>query len=291
VDLSLALKDIEPTIYIVRGNIATGKTTALRNHPHFARIRNNLDGIISPDDYKVIFHREKVGDNKSVKDDQIHQESLFLAREIQDQIINFGENRTSLVIDKRFAWEEEITSILLLAMNTSRDIDITDIDCPLELSVIRVLSRYFPRPKLNTFLDGFERIRKYRRNLIERAETIQNISYYILLDTSSGQKMGPDYRTIAEIRDNKPPVIRDRDEKIFKELAPNVPLEKIEFEIKKGVDRDKILLDSYLIDNGYIQRVREKFFLSVKEIEALLNYKNLTLLEAINKHLGEGTQT
>src|SRR5258706_1914648 len=140
VDLSLALKDIEPTIYIVRGNIATGKTTALRNHPHFARIRNNLDGIISPDDYKVIFHREKVGDNKSVKDDQIHQESLFLAREIQDQIINFGENRTSLVIDKRFAWEEEITSIILLAMNTSRDIDITDIDCPLELSVIRVLS-------------------------------------------------------------------------------------------------------------------------------------------------------
>jgi len=172
--LSERLGDKAPTIYALRGNTAAGKTTLVKGAPKFQRsidINGEPSGAINPDTYKEqLKSSERVFGREQITHFQSHNEGAMLARRIKKAIAN---SDSSMIIDQRLNEAKDIVDLLQESEKTGKKLELLDIDSPLELSLVRVLSRKpggtDPIPPFNAIAEGYDGVRKNRLALTEAA--------------------------------------------------------------------------------------------------------------------------
>lgn len=165
-------KNPRPTIYVLRGNTASGKTRALSaGHKLFAGVLDESGeptGAINPDPYKFELKEGEPGISTS----QVHDEGSMIARRVERQL---RDPHTSIVLDKRNETPGDIADILANAAETERGVRILDVDVPLENSLVGVLMRprggEDPNVPFDAIVQGFVGIRAHRAELIRDVET------------------------------------------------------------------------------------------------------------------------
>ncbi|MEI6054016.1 MAG: zeta toxin family protein [Candidatus Saccharibacteria bacterium] len=174
----------KPTIYVLRGNTAAGKTRALKSsHEMFKGIldeHGHATGAINPDSYK---YKLRQG-HKDISAFQVHEEGSMIGRKVEKHL---ADKETSIVLDKRNETTEDIDAIMNNAAETERNVRMLDVDVPLEVSLVGVLMRERggedPNVPFSAAMEGFVGIRANRAALIdeinERSGTI--VDGYLLM--------------------------------------------------------------------------------------------------------------
>lgn len=171
-------------VYVLRGNTAAGKSTIVKKlgiFPHPSQ--TNKEGIINPDAYKVpLLAAESSSGVSLATHAQIHEESSVLARRVLREVESLPGG--SLVIDKRFYGADDIDEALRLAERTGKQLHLVDIEAPLEISLLRILTRERggedPRVPFEAVVEAFAGIRRHRERLVRLAETDARIASYCL---------------------------------------------------------------------------------------------------------------
>lgn len=129
----------KPTIYCLRGTCGSGKTTALRE----GLFEGVLDedgqpsGTLAPDTLKT-----PLRENGRMSHVQVHDESSMLSRKVLAKIKERARRGPfSMVYDKLMGYRSDFVDVFEDADETDREVAILDIDVPLELSAVRVLTR------------------------------------------------------------------------------------------------------------------------------------------------------
>ncbi len=156
------------TVYALRGNTASGKTTTVKSHPSLGPRaldgEGNMTGTINPDPIKAQLAEREGG---AVTNDQVHEEGSVLADKVEEKLLQKPDS--TLVYDKRFAAAGDVPK--LLDKIGGRKLKLIDIDVPLETSAVRVLMREpggaDPLVGWKTVADGFEGVRGGRKALLE----------------------------------------------------------------------------------------------------------------------------
>ncbi|MBL7058527.1 zeta toxin family protein [Patescibacteria group bacterium] len=264
----------EPTIIILRGNTAVGKSTSLRKNPLFSKIldkNGNPTGAANPDNYKNLLQNlELVDDKPAINSSQCHNESSILNKEATQELIK--DYRLSLVMDQRFASQGSVELMNQIAESTGRKVKILDIESSLELSCIRVLGRdiYEPRPNLKVVSDGFEGVRNNRQAVTNLAENNNNVEYYLLYDASEQGEL----IELAEKKDGDFKV-RPNQENRFDEVTYSEEV------VQKQTIRET---ESIKITQEYIMKASRKFKLRPNQIIGLERYIGSTLKEGLDEN-------
>ncbi|KPJ86019.1 hypothetical protein AMJ57_00935 [Parcubacteria bacterium SG8_24] len=268
------------SVFALRGNTASGKTTNLKEHPLFSKAINpetgNPDGAINPDTYKEgLKSAESDRDSwQNVTHYQTHEEGSMLSRAVSNRIENTAE--ASMIIDKRLNKAKNVNELVELAERSGKSLKLLDVDAPLESSLIVVLARppggKDPLVPFDAVAQGFQGIRENRNDLLWKAMTNDKIDTYALYGPP-----GPDGepQLIAEKRDRG---LRILNMELF-DQALNTE------DAQAEIDR----LRDTVIDDDYIERILastpEKFRDTNRA--ALSKYKGKTLEQALNEHSRE----
>lgn len=90
----------------------------------------------------------------------------------------------SVVIDKRFYGPDDTEEMLRVAKRTGKQLRFVDIEAPLEISLLRILTREMggedPRVPFAAVAEAYTGIRRYREHLIKQAMTDPSIASYNL---------------------------------------------------------------------------------------------------------------
>lgn len=178
----------------------------------------------------------------------------------------------SVIFDKRFNWFPEIVSMLEIAETTNRDVKIFDIDTPLLVSIGRVFLRTIqdpdPRTPFSVIADGFATIRSHRQELINLVNIDPLISFYILIETSSGQ--------IAEVAEagNGTIVIRPGMEAVFEQITSETSDSEI---YALG---EKVINENFINQAIHLFPAHQRFRIRM----AFEEYIGSTVSEALEKH-------
>lgn len=268
------------TVYALRGNTASGKTTTVRAHPDLGPraldINDNLTGTINPDTIKG---RLVELEGSHVTNDQVHREGSMLAKRVEAEMLK--RRGSSLIVDKRFAGSEDIPK--LLETIGDRKLKIIDLDVPMETSAVRVLMREpgsaDPLVRFRTVEEGFAGIRRNRRALIDGSK-----------DGFAGVRFDPritDYELHVTDAEGKSVLVAskreglwhdpDTPEKValFKQAADPMVEETIQ-NVKSTVIDDAFIEKtvSPIKDGDYKNRLRKR----------LEEYKGKTLEKALDTH-------
>lgn len=262
--------DYEPKVFMVRGNIGAGKTQALRTHDMFLVIldeQGKPTGVISPDNFKGVI-REEMGRHAgrhTISHFQSHEESLVIARRLEDQL--FAEPGVSIAFDERFAYKDRIESLLEFAIKHGKNIEILDLDVPVEISIIRNLKRDSegkdPCVPYDVIKDGFISIRQTRSLILEFLDNTQ-ITYYLLSEGST-----------TPLTD-----VAEKSNSGFQILNSN-----LFYKVKNlGKDDARKLseLDSKIVDDSYIKYIRH-----LLDKQELNSKERLIILDIFNKNKGK----
>ncbi len=272
--LSKRLQDSEPTIYALRGNTASGKSTAIKSNELFKKSldeNGQATGAINPDTYKTAIKAiEADAGRQTVGHDQAHEEGSTIARKITQEVLN---SEASMVIDKRMNKEKNILELVKMAQETGKVIRILDVDVPLQTSLIRVLGRAIggvdPNVPFGAVVEGFEGIRTNRVSLLQQVRDNPKIKDYVLY----GMDENGDSVKMAEKTNGAFMVIEEQMENLKKILKEN-PQTEIE------------TLGKTVIDESYIQGIMDKTPDGQKEKvqTSLQRYTGKTLQQALNEH-------
>lgn len=279
-DLSNFLnKEVNPKndkcYYLMRGNSASGKSTLikkmiLKDHPEY------LNGVINPDIIKSFLQEKScVFGELKLNNNQVHKEGVKIYEKIIKEIDK--QKDLSLIFDKRFDEDYKILELMFNAEEEGKKIRLYDIDCPLELSLIRILSRKTyqknARPTFSNLAETFINIKKNRIKLLDfvlnHPDLVHDYKLFI-------QKNG----NLSEIANKN-----NTDENFCFNGSES------EFEFKKIISQDH---ESYyeevekiaktVINEETINLWKEEFSLKQKQIDSLKKYLGLTLKEAIDNH-------
>jgi len=263
-------------ITTLRGNTASGKTTAIAGNEKFSDIldeNKEATGAVNPDTYKVeLINLDKVEGVETSNHSQTHEESSMLGKLIQKEIV---ENipPQALVIDKRMDKDKNIKELLKIAHQTGVEVEICDIDVPLETSLIRVLGREAggdsPLVAFLQVAEGFEGIRKNRTELLRTVNKDPQVTDYVLYAMDEN---GNSVETARKVN-GKFEIVEGRKELLKKTLNKDT-----ETEINK--------MAGTLIDETYIQDILKKTPEKhrPKVQESLDRYKGKTFKEALDLH-------
>ncbi|MCX6800371.1 MAG: zeta toxin family protein, partial [Candidatus Falkowbacteria bacterium] len=272
--MSERLNEEVPTIYILRGNTAAGKSTALRREPMFQKTLDSTGqpaGAINPDAYKVkIQELEKDEEEPTINSEQCHIESSIINLRATSELMK--RHDLSLVMDQRFAGEYSVDDMVDSAEQTGRRVKMLDIESPLEISLIRVLARgiYEPRTTFQAVADGYEGIRLHRKNVVDLVKSNSNIKYYLLYDANEqGDVVGLAEKIDGEL------MIKPNQQIRFDELTL--------FQNEKDVELLIEQLKVTRITQEYIAKAIKEFELQPHQITALENSIGLTFKEALDK--------
>jgi predicted kinase len=193
--LSERLNDTRPTVYALRGNTASGKSTLARRHPQLARgldEHGELSGSINPDTYKnILKQHEAEGDMQVVSHAQTHFEGAMIAHKIESMI---APEASSVVIDRRLTTIDSINAIQAHAQQywAGKPVHLFDLDVPLETSLMRVLARPVggdaPNVSFDVIAEGFTDIRRSRNDVLKRVASHDEINYYTLIVTDENDR-------------------------------------------------------------------------------------------------------
>ncbi len=237
---------VERGIMGARGNSASGKSTALGDHP----------GILTVD-YTKWFLRRDGGRNK-----QIHAEGSLVFNRLFDEI----KHRIDyFIIDMRLLDVKSLQRYLLEpAEQLQRPVMLLDLDAPLLTSLNRMLKRdpkgKEPCQNLAPIVDGFKSARKHREAIIECIENNAYVQEYYL--TYLGKRVS------AKV-DSKLTIF---DIDLYQECL-RIPTEE---EIESCLNR--------VIDDEYIREAEVRGDLKVEELHCLKFWKGYRIRDAVEKH-------
>ncbi|MEI6054295.1 MAG: zeta toxin family protein [Candidatus Saccharibacteria bacterium] len=277
--LSERLGDEDPTIYILRGNTAAGKTTAVRNNATFSKAldtNGEASGSINPDTYKTtIKMNEADGDVQTVSHYQTHNEGAMISQKISDKI---ADSESSMVIDKRMSREDDIKDMIDLAIEKNKKVKILDVDVPLELSLVRVLQRKIggeaPNVPFFAVAAGYSEIRKSRSKVLQMIEGNDNVQDYTL---NVADETGKSIEVLKKV--NGVLVQNEGTDDLLAESRDYM-------NVNETIDRlaNTVITDEYI--NSYIDRVlkdnpdKDTYGNSIRV--ALKKYEGKTLKEALD---------
>ncbi len=137
--LSKELNLPKRTIFCIGGNLGAGKSHYARNSSLFSSINpKNLQGaVMSPDDIKTELRRH---DLNAVSSYQTHFEGIALSEKIRDELRNKALG-ICIAQDETFSWFPVLEDALYAAIETGSRFEFHDIEVPLPLSCLRMLSR------------------------------------------------------------------------------------------------------------------------------------------------------
>jgi len=272
--LSTRLSDEELTIYALRGNIAAGKTTATRNDELFRKALDETgepSGAIAPDTYKDALRKVDMEDGKyTLSHNQVHSESTMISRRITSQLL---QEQASLLVDKMMAEEHSIRNIATMAEENNRAVKLLDLDVPLEVSCLRVLSRLAggkdPLIHFDSIAQGFSGIRQNRASLIEQVIDNPNIKDYVLY---VADETGATVKAAQKV--NGAFMVIEGQEEAFKRA------------VSKDTDSTVAQIAGTVIDETYIGGIlsRTPEAMQPKVRSSLERYKGKTMKEALDIH-------
>ncbi|MEM7324839.1 MAG: hypothetical protein AAF531_17260 [Actinomycetota bacterium] len=184
----------QPTIYAMRGNTAAGKTRAIPGNipalEHAAAQTAHLPHrAVNPDNFKVDLRA--ADPDLPLTSTQVHLESSILAERLRSELAALRRpdgQPISFLVDQRLATLDSVESLLQLATETDRRLAVYDVDAPLEVSLVGVLSRTpggrDPIPSFSVVAEnGFVPIRNERQAVIELLRAHPETASYALYGT------------------------------------------------------------------------------------------------------------
>lgn len=266
-----------PTIYCLRGTCGSGKSRALRNGLFEGILDENgkPSGTLAPDVLKTPLR------GGVMNHAQVHDESAMLNREISRIVHKKAlEEPYSMVYDKLMAYETDFEDVFKDAKETNREVAILDMDVPLELSAVRVLTRTKtgedPILDFDGVANAFASVRKNRSALIKQmSENGDRMSSYTL------RAFDPEVKEVVEVaklRDGRIKALPGK-EKIAERAVVSTD-EEIDEEVEKV--KNTVITEDFIkyFDDRYFDDESKRF--AVKNIAALREYMGKTLSEALN---------
>ncbi|WP_284404619.1 XopAJ/AvrRxo1 family type III secretion system effector zeta toxin [Acidovorax sp. SUPP3434] len=262
-----------PTLFALRGNTAAGKTRLARSAvPALAEaLEESGGGSINPDAFKS--RLRKVPGQPRLTPANVHAESCVLADRLERQIAT-GKTASgkpaSMLVDKRLGGAHEVARCIALSEETGRQVEMYDIDMPLERSLLGVLQRHpdgdDPRPPYAAVVAGHCAIRGNRLDVIEQFLAKPQIGTYHLMGTSATGEKAP-VATVA----NGELTIHDADQ-----YAEIVALSEL-----SASD-----IGEQVIDDGTIRQLTHAMPAAIAETarEALQKYAGLSWSQALGIH-------
>lgn len=184
---SLRVNHFIPSLLVVRGNTAAGKTKAMSRDPLFQtqlEKEGGMQKILNPDHFKHRLKKKHIADlNTFILNHQVHEEGSaffkFFLNGLKKDALNL-----SFLIEGRYSSLEEIEcNILELAKKKKGEVFILDIETPLISSLNRVLIRDPLNDQCPMTLDivkGYKASVNYRNKLIEIVKGSSLVACYKL---------------------------------------------------------------------------------------------------------------
>lgn len=171
----------QPVIYALRGNTATGKTWSAKNDPE---CRQGLDengemvGSLATDRVKGLLRKNV----NRVTNQQIHFEGAALNGRITGEMRRKAVGST-MIVDELLKFSTDIQSLIHDAKNSGKTLVIKDLDAPLAISALRVLTRDVntePCAPMTAIEMGLLAIRENRKEVLNQALASPTVSRYEL---------------------------------------------------------------------------------------------------------------
>lgn len=263
----------DPTLFALRGNTAAGKTRLARSAvPALAdALQESGGGSINPDAFKS--RLRKVPGQARLTPANVHAESCVLADRLERQIAT-GKTASgkpaSMLVDKRLGGAHEVARYIALSENTGRQVEMYDIDMPLERSLLGVLQRDpdgdDPRPPYAAVAAGYCAIRGNRLDVIDQFLAKPQIGTYHLMGTLATGEKAP----VATVS-NGELTIHDADQ--YAEIVALSDLPASD-------------MGEQVIDDGTIRQLTHAMPAAIAETarEALQKYAGLSWSQALGIH-------
>lgn len=266
-----------PTIYCLRGTCGSGKSRALRNGLFEGILDENgkPTGTLAPDVLKTPLR------GGVMTHAQVHDESAMLNRQISRIVHEKAlKEPYSMVYDKLMAYETDFEDVFKDAKETNREVAILDMDVPLELSAVRVLTRTKtgedPILDFDGVANAFMAVRKNRSALVKQmSENSDKVSSYTL------RAFDPEVKEVIEVAKLENGRIRalPGKEKIAEQAVISTD-EDIDEEVERV--KNTVITEEFIryFDDRYFDDESKRF--AVKNIAALREYIGKTLSEALD---------
>ena len=263
----------------LRGNTAAGKTRAIRgNIPELEgpveKTKDLPHRAVNPDNFKVDLVRATP--DIPLTSSQVHEESSMLARQLESRIRDLrtsdGTEVGSLLIDKRLAKAEDVVGYGKLAAETSRQLNVYDVDAPLENSLAGVLERKpggtDPLPPYDVISKGFKDVRANRVAVLQYFQKHPELGKYELYGTTAvGAKV-----KVAEVVNGK---LAIHDKEQFAQVTKN-PATDPAFQAKAN---EKITADAV---EGMVAKLPPERAATVREV--MRPHLGQTWKQALDQH-------
>lgn len=268
----------KPTIYCLRGACGSGKTTALRGGLFNGILDETGEpsGTLAPDVLKTPLREE--GKMSHV---QVHDESSMLSRKLSRAMRERAMSEPySMVYDKLMAFPTDFEDVFEDASETDREVAILDMDVPLELSAVRVLSRQKngedPNIDFTGVANAFSAVRKNRSALFNQiSEHSDAVSAYTLrvFDPTTKQSV-----EAARFEHGKIVAISGRE--ALAEKAVISSDDSVNMEV--AAVRDTLITEDYIsyFENAYFDDNSKRY--AAKNVAILREYIGKTLGEALD---------
>lgn len=268
----------KPTIYCLRGTCGSGKTTALRGGLFNGILDETGEpsGTLAPDVLKT-----PLRENGKMSHVQVHDESSMLSRKLSRAMRERASNEPySMVYDKLMAYPTDFEDVFEDAAETDREVAILDMDVPLELSAVRVLSRTKngedPNIDFAGVANAFSAVRKNRSALFGQISAHPDtVSAYTLraFDPKSKQSV-----EVARLENGKIQVVPSRE--ALAEQAVISSDEEVDAEVKRI--RNTIITEEYItyFEETYFDESSKQY--ATKNVAVLREYIGKTLGEALD---------
>ena len=177
------------TVFVLRGNTAVGKTGISKKPGRIVEAGlSTTTGIVNPDVYKPELMKREACGPLSATHAQAHEESTMIARRVIEQLER--QSGLSFVVDKRLHSATSVDEMIGLVERSGRKLEIIDIDAPLELSLLRILTRRTdeesdPRVPFDAVTLAFEGIRRHRARTLQLVQENPSIACYRLFSVQA----------------------------------------------------------------------------------------------------------
>lgn len=245
--LSDRLQEInpEPTIYIERGNTASGKTRALHSAQmeFFDNTTGNIidtTGAMNPDVYKF---KLRNGDS-SISAAQVHDEGAMIGRMLAYEL---ASPELSVIVDRRNETPEDIRDALNNAIETGRKVRVLDVDVPLEMSLVGVLMRprggIDPNVPFDAIAKGYVGIRANRKSLLDDVQRHSRkvVDNYVLTSFSPAERKSV---IVAMLGDNQIRVVEGRED-LFYAVSSEMDPRRVQADVEAS---GNIIINDAFID-------------------------------------------
>lgn len=259
-ELSKRLHTKIPTVFVVRGNTASGKSSYLEEE------FKSTSGCLNPDSSKYIIQTKTA--KKPLTSIQVHREGTYgPIRLYKEEILRNYQG--SIICDGRYSSYDDLEAVIQAAKNRKGCVHIVDFATPLLTSQIRSLvmrDPYGQQPCVPPQSITKAHIElSYRARVIERIKQEKTVTKYDLFDTDENGKR----RLVAKKRDH-----------VFTVLSQNALESCCRAPTIQEIDAQM----HRIITPEFIEEAIQRHAIPEKYRKMLTQWQGVTLLQAAEKH-------